>query len=229
MKFDYYLFDLDNCLLNFKDPSEYFDNVLVETIKRLTTSPLPGRKERNKFWLSGEKYIDMLENWGLNDINHFWKHFDEIDFELRKLHLKQDELSLYHDVNDVLNRLKDAGKKIAIISNAADYIVDYIVQKFQILDIFDDIFGLGFDKDQAIAKPSPYGVLKVLKNLNFNPDKSKAIMIGDSRLDIYAAKRANIVACLITRELNKYPDGYKKWIYKPDYVIEQLDEIFDIN
>ena len=228
MKFEYYLFDLDNCLLNFQNPSEYFDNVLFETIKRLTKAQLPSRKERDKFWLSGEKYIDMLENWGLNDINHFWKHFDEIDFELRKLLLKQDELSLYHDVNDVLNRLKNADKKIAIISNAADYIVDYIVQKFQILDIFDDIFGLGFDKDQEIAKPSPFGILKVLKKLNFNPDNSKAIMIGDSRLDIYAAKRANIIACLIKRELNKYPDGYEKWEYKPDFEIKHLDELLDL-
>ena len=228
MNYDYYLFDLDNCLLNFQNPAEYFDNVLVETIKSLSKALLPSRKERDKFWLSGENYVDMLETWGLNDINHFWKHFDEIDFELRKLLLKQDELSLYHDVIDVLNRLKDAGKKIAIISNAADYIVDYIVQKFQILDIFDDIFGLGFDKDQAIAKPSPFGILKVLKKLNFNSDKSKAIMIGDSRLDIYAAKRANISACLIKRELNKYTDGYNKWEYKPDFEIKHLDELFEL-
>jgi HAD superfamily hydrolase (TIGR01549 family) len=215
-------------LLNFKDPAKYFDNVLVETIKRITAAPLPSRKERNKFWLSGEKYIDMLENWGINDVNHFWMHFDDIDFELRKNLLSQDELNLYHDVKDVISRLKEAGKKIAIISNAADYIVDYILKRFQILDLFDEIFGLGFDKDQAIAKPSPFGILKVLKKLNFNRDESKAMMIGDSRLDIYAAKRANIVACLIKRELNKYPDGYKKWEYKPDFEINHLDELLDL-
>ena len=228
MKFDYYLFDLDNSLLNFPNPGEYFDNVLLETVKRLTNAPLPGRKERDKFWLSGEKYIDMLKNWGVGDVNHFWFHFDEIDFDSRKIHVSKDELNLYHDVNEVLSELKEAGKKVAIISNAADYIVEYIVKEFQISDLFDEMFGLGFDKEQGLAKPSPNGILRVLKKLNFNPEKYKAIMVGDSRLDIYAAKRANISACLIKRELNKYTDGYKKWEYKPDFEIIHLDELLDL-
>ena len=228
MKFDYYLFDLDNCLLNFQHPGEYFDNVLLESVKRLTDGPLPSRKERDKFWLTGEKYIDMLKNWGAGDINNFWKHFDEIDFDLRKILVSKDELNLYFDVNEILSEIKQAGKKIAIISNAAYYIVKYIIKEFQITELFDEIFGLGFDKEQGLAKPSPNGILKVLKKLNFNTEKFKAIMIGDSRLDIYAAKRANISACLIKRELNKYTDGYNNWEYKPDFEIMHLDELLDL-
>ena len=228
MKFDYYLFDLDNCLLNFQNPGEYFDNVLVETVKRLTNAPLPSRKERDKFWLSGEKYIDILEKWCVGDINHFWFHFDEIDFDSRKKLVSKDELNLYSDVHEILSELKEADKKMAIISNAANHIVEYIVKEFHISYFFDDIFGLGFDKEQGIAKPSPNGILKVLKKLNFNPEKYKAIMVGDSRLDIYAAKRAKILACLIKRELNKYTDGYKNWEYKPDFEIFHLDELLDL-
>ncbi len=228
MNFDFYLFDLDNCLVNFQNPGEYFDNVLFETIKRLTTAPLPSRKERNKFWFSGDNYIDMLKGWGVGDVNHFWLHFDEIDFELRKILIDRKELNLYNDVEDVLNKLYNSGKKLAIISNAADYIVEYILNSFSIDHFFHETFGLGFDKDQKLAKPSPKGVLKVLGKLNFNPDKSKALMVGDSSIDIYAAKRANIHACLIKRDHNKYPSGYKDWQYQPDFVIEQLFELYNL-
>jgi len=228
MNYGYYLFDLDNCLLNIPNPSEYFDKVLVETIKKLTLNHLPERKERNKFWFAGEKYVDFLNKWGIGNINDFWTKFDETDYEFRKDLLDKKELNLYEDVIEVLNKLKSKGKKLAIISNAANYIVEFIVNQFDIDHYFDETFGLGYGKDQAIAKPSPGGILNVLQNMNFNPNNNKALMVGDSRLDIYAAKRANIFACLIKREPTKYPDGCKDWDYKPDFTINYLDEILNI-
>lgn len=33
---------------------------------------------------TGEKYIEILKKWGVGDLNHFWMHFDEIDFKHRK-------------------------------------------------------------------------------------------------------------------------------------------------
>jgi len=228
MNFKYYLFDLDNCLLDIPNPSEYFDNILVETIKILSADPIPNRQERNKFWYSGEKYIGILKKWGLADLNHFWKHFDEIDFEHRKELFNKDELKLFNDVKNVLNELINAGKKLAIVSNSADYIIEYILINFYIKDFFHEILGLGFDKDQEIAKPSPAGILSVLKKLNYNSNDSEAIMIGDSILDVFAAKRAGITACLIKRDYKKYPKGYSDWKYQPDFIIESLDEIFEL-
>ena len=52
-------------------------------------------------------------------------------------------------------------------------------------------------------------------------------MIGDSIVDVYAAKKANISACLIRRDKSKYRDGYGAWEYNPDFVIEQLNEILN--
>ena len=228
MNYSYYLFDLDNCLLNIPNPSEHFDKVLVETIKKLNLALLPERNDRNKFWFSGGKYVDLLRKWGIDNTNDFWLHFDEADYELRKLLLEKKELNLYDDVMEVLNLLKNKCNKLAIISNAANYIVEFIVKKFKIDHYFDIIFGLGYDKDQSMAKPSPQGILKVLQNMNFNQNNNIALMVGDSKLDIYAAKRANIFACLIKRELTKYPDGCKDWDYKPDFTINSLYEILDI-
>ena len=60
------------------------------------------------------------------------------------------------------------------------------------------------------------------------PEISKAIMVGDSKVDIIAAKRAKINACLIRRELDKYPEGYETWEHQPDYIIENLEDIFKL-
>ena len=227
--FDFYLFDLDNTILQIPDPSEYFDKILNETLKKLTKNPyiLPSRDERNKFWFSGDDYIKLLEGWGVIDGPFFWKFFDEIDFEHRKMLFEQGKLCLYDDVRKVLKEISSANKKLGLISNTADYIVKYILDKFDLSHFFHETFGLGFEKDQEVAKPSPEGILYVLKKLNYNLNNSRAIMIGDSRLDVFAAKRANITACLIKRNVKKYPNR-DDWESHPDFEIERLDELFTI-
>ncbi len=226
MNWDYFLFDLDNSLLYIPKPAEYFDKVLSETIKKLSRENVPSREERNKFWLSGSDYVKLLRNWGVRDQELFWSHFDEIDFNLRKKYIAREKIHLYDDVVNVLKNLKEkSNKKLAIVSNTADYIVDYVLEEFNLNPFFEVVFGLGSEKTQDMAKPSPEGINFVLNTLSYTNGNKKAIMIGDSIVDVFAAKRANIDACLLTRNLNKYPEGYDKWEYKPDFVIKNLDEI----
>ena len=226
MNWDYFLFDLDNSLLYIPKPAEYFDKVLSETIKKLSRENVPSREERNKFWLSGSDYVKLLRNWGVRDQELFWSHFDEIDFNLRKKYIAREKTHLYDDVVNVLKNLKEkSNKKLAIVSNTADYIVDYVLEEFNLNPFFEVVFGLGSEKTQDMAKPSPEGINFVLNTLSYTNGNKKAIMIGDSIVDVFAAKRANIDACLLTRNLNKYPEGYDKWEYKPDFVIKNLDEI----
>jgi len=201
MKYNYFLFDLDNCLLYIPNSKDYFDNILLETLKQGTTKPIPERSERNKFWFSGNSYIDYLKKWGMKNFYDFWKYFDEIDFEYRKILVQKKEILLFNDVQSVLEEIYNENKKLAIVSNSADYIVDFTVKKFNINKYFNYFFGLSFDKDQSIAKPSPLGILSVLEKLKYNPK--------------------------IRRDKNKYRDGYGAWEYNPDFVIEQLNEILN--
>lgn len=228
MNFDYYLFDLDNSLLEIPNPSKYFDDVLVESIKSLSAQAIPAFEERYKFWFSGDNYIKLLKSWGVSDINNFWKKFDEIDFLNRKVLRESNNLQLFRDVRPVIEKIYEADKKTAIVSNTADYIIDYILNEFEITHLFHEKFGLGFDKDQEVAKPSPEGILRVLNRLGYTSNKTPAIMIGDSFVDIFAAKKANIISCLIRRDPHKYPEGYDKWDHKPDYIIENLEELLHL-
>lgn len=230
MNFDYYLFDLDNSLLYIPNPPEYFDKILKKSIKAFSVSSIPERIERNQFWLSGDQYKTYLKNWGitLKDYNEFWKKFDSIDFQIRKEFVPERKIRLFSDVIYVLNKLLDAGKKLAIISNTARYIVDYIIKEFNLGDYFHEIFGLGYGNEQELAKPSPEGIKMILNKLDYNKNHSKALMIGDSLVDIFAAKKAKIHACLLKRNFEKYPDGYSNWEYKPDFVIKDLTQILNL-
>ena len=228
MNFDYLLFYLDNSLLFIPNPSKHFDEVLVDSIKQLSSlDTVPEFQERYKFWFAEDSY-QLLESWGVSDGPNFWKVFDNIDFKKRQFLREKNKLQLFNDVVDTIESILNARRKTALVSNTADYIVDYILDEFEISHLFHEKFGLDGTKDQVYAKPSPEGIKYVLQKLGFNAKTSRAIMIGDSIVDISAAKRANIVSCLIKRDLNKYPNGYHDWEHQPDYVIKGLKEILHL-
>lgn len=231
MRFNFYLFDLDGTLLHFGNIGAYADQILGETLERLKANYPQNRNERYKLWLSDENFFNVLQEWDVKDPQDFWKVYDEIDFEKRKILIEKNKVYLYKDVTTVLKKIyhdKD-NKKLAIISNAAYYIVEYVLEKFNIDKYFHESFGLGYyDNDQELAKPSPKGVLKILKKFNYDPKESKAILVGDSMFDVIAAKKANIYACLIRRDVNTPKKHYKQRDIKPDFIIESLEELLNL-
>ncbi len=227
MNFDFYLFDLDGTLLNLGDIGIYADMILVEVLKRLKITNIPDKDERKTLWFNLENHISVLDNWGATNPKNFWKFFDDIDFENRKILLAKKELSLFDDAIETLERISNHidNKKLAIVTNTIDDIVKYFLNAFNISGYFQAIFSLGFKNDQNSAKPSPAGILTILKKFNYKSKVNKAIMIGDSIFDIIAAKRAKISSCLVRRNIEK---NYKEWENQPDYVIKNLIEIIDL-
>ncbi|MFX1302161.1 MAG: HAD family hydrolase [Promethearchaeota archaeon] len=228
MKYNFYLFDLDGTLLHLGNIGAYVDQILIETFIRLEASNPPKNNEKYRLWSPEEDFFDVLEEWGVKNPHNFWKVYDEIDFNWRKKLIEKKQVFLYKDVYNILEKLyhHKNNKKLAIVSNTAYYIVEFILEKFNITKFFHEIFSLGYyNNDQELAKPSPKGVLTILDKFEYNPKESKAILVGDSKFDIIAAKKANIYACLIRREINPHNKQYKKWNIQPDFVIEGLNEL----
>ncbi|MGV9205911.1 MAG: HAD family hydrolase [Promethearchaeia archaeon] len=229
MTFNYYIFDLDNCILRLPNSSHYFNNILIDCLKLLDSEIIPDTSQRANFWSAGQDYHLVLREWGVNDPEKFWNTFDKIDFTIRKKLISEEKISLYADVIPVLKKLTRNNKKICMVSNTSEEVIEHIFEEFNLGRYFHKTFGMGADKDESLAKPSPEGIKKVLEEVNYEfNDLQDAIMIGDSHVDIFAAKQANIHACLIRREKDKYPDGFKNWRYKPDSVIFDLNEIFTL-
>ena len=230
MKFKFYLFDLDGTLLNLGNIGAYADQILVKTLNVLKAPKIPNKDERYKFWSAGDNYIELLHTWGVSKAQKFWEQYDKVDFKQRKALFNRKEIALYDDVKIILERIynhKD-GKKIAIVTNTANYVVDYILKKFDIAPFFQDIFSMGFKDDQKSAKPSPRGIFSILESFHYDPDVHKALMIGDTKSDIIAAKKANIFACLIKRDKMRYEKGFNSWKFQPNYIIERLDDLLKL-
>ena len=121
-----------------------------------------------------------------------------------------------------LEQLVSLNKRLAIISNTPDYIVDYQLKHFNLRRFFKIIIGLG--EDQTICKPEPTGINLALdfflKNNKLHEEKSivemksNAIMIGDSKVDILAAHNAKIKSCLIVRRKLRSITEVKKCIQR---------------
>jgi len=225
MTFKFYLFDLDGTLLNLGNIRAYADQIFTKTLNMLQAPKIPNREEKLKFWLAGKDYIKILNKWGIPEPQNFWNEYDKVDFEHRKVLIDQKKVGLFNDVKDILKKIYETSNKLAIVTNTAGYVVEYILKKFNISKLFQEIFSMGPGIDEKFAKPSPGGIFSILRKFNYDHKYHKALMIGDSMVDIIAAKKANIDACLIRRDIDPHNKNYKNWDFQPDYVIERLDEL----
>lgn len=102
-----------------------------------------------------------------------------------------DKTEPYEGVVDLLEELKTAGRKLAVVSNKADYAVQILCEQY-FTGIFHMVVG---EKENVRKKPAPDAVNAVLENLQI--DRRKAVYVGDSEVDIKTAANANIPAVLV--------------------------------
>lgn len=129
-----------------------------------------------------------------------------------------DTTVLYPGVKEVLERIRH--KKTVIMSNKSEEFIKLLTDKFGITKYFIRISG---GDNENCRKPSPCPVLKLLKEFRFEP--KKAIMAGDSGLDIISGRDVGIITCGVT-----YGIGKKEEILaaKPDFVIDDIKKLIDI-
>ena len=98
------------------------------------------------------------------------------------------ETSLYKDGDIMLKRLKDAGKYLAIATSKPQAMAEEVLRYLGIYDYFDKIMGA------ALIGPrqSKQSVLEALFKKIENKDRSKYIMIGDTKFDIIGANLMKI-------------------------------------
>lgn len=107
--------------------------------------------------------------------------------------LSIEHLTLYHGVKELLQRLKSAGKKIYLLSNAQRFFTEPEMRMLGIYDFFD---GVLFSSDIGIVKPG----IKFYQALfeQFQLEKQTSVMVGnDIYADIYGAKEFGIQSMYI--------------------------------
>ena len=105
---------------------------------------------------------------------------------------KEDTTRPYDGVQALLKKLKDAGLRLALVSNKAEPATLALCDKF-FPDIFDAVVG---GRDGRRLKPAPDPVNEVLARLEFAVED--AVYIGDSEVDIQTAKNSNMDSIIVS-------------------------------
>jgi phosphoglycolate phosphatase len=149
------------------------------------------------------------------------KNIDEKEFkkayEIFMNHYSKNVCINTHLYPQVKETLKKLPHKKAIITNKPYKFIKPILQKLDI-DMFDLILGADSLDEK---KPSPKPLLYAMEKLN----EKEAIMIGDSKNDILAAKNAGIKSIALTYGYNHGEDILK---YNPDFVFDKFSDILKV-
>lgn len=94
---------------------------------------------------------------------------------------------LYDGILEILKKLKKDGLQIGIVTTKFHYRIEQILEKFHAEDLIDFIIGA---EDVQKAKPSPEGLLHMVKRMGLNPED--ILYVGDSVVDAKTAERAGI-------------------------------------
>lgn len=121
---------------------------------------------------------------------------------------------------ELLEMLKKKNVKMGVVSNKPQEFTDLILKKLGLWDYFEVSFG---PEATVNKKPHPEPLLTALEKLGSTP--SEAVMIGDSTVDIEAARAAKMLVGVLThgygtRDILAAAD--------PDWMVDSLTEFIHI-
>jgi len=128
------------------------------------------------------------------------------------------ESSPIEGVTDVLRRLRDSHLGLAIVTNSGRASAHQLLNRYMLSGLFDCILTRD---DVTVMKPNPEGIVKAMDLLGLT-NKADAIYVGDSAVDIRAARAAGIRIAAVT---TGYHTAERLRAEGADYVIGSLSEL----
>jgi phosphoglycolate phosphatase len=129
-----------------------------------------------------------------------------------------DNTTLYPGVQQSLDRLRGAGKRMAVLTNKPVRMTRSIVDGLGIRGHFFQVYG-GNSFDQK--KPHPVGVEALLREAAV--DRAGAMMVGDSSVDVLTARNAGIACCGVTYGFQ--PESLSD--PAPDLLVDRMEQLAD--
>lgn len=199
------LFDWDGVLHDSLDASWRVYNEILAKLSR----PLLSREEFLR--LQSPNWYEFYR--ALNIAEGLWK---QVDRDWLTLYSKQ-KTKLHRDARPCLVGLKKMGLKTAIVTNGSRGRVREELERFRVLSKVDVFVSA---RRRTELKPSPILLLRALSRLRLEP--RDAVFVGDSPVDIVAARNAKIPAVAITRAS---PATERLSSEKPAFIFTDLTEM----
>ena len=208
LRIDLLIFDLDGTLVNTVHDIWRSTNVMR---RALGLPPLSLRAVRSHIGHGGRRVLEKVLPPALRHrrdeaVGIFWAH--------HRAHLL-DRSRLYPGVAETLRRFRRTPK--VILTNKALGLALPLLKGLGIARHFRAVLG---GDSLALAKPSPDPIWKLLEDFGVAADR--ALIVGDSEVDIQAGRAAGIHTCAVTYGYGSPADLRA---VQPDFVIHRLSDL----
>ncbi|AUX10888.1 HAD superfamily hydrolase [Halalkaliarchaeum desulfuricum] len=211
MSYDTVVFDNDGVLTELT-PHDVIRDAVRETFREFDVDPSPDAVEAlvgddadGIYRVSDEHDIDPELLWSRREENAARAQQEAIDAGIK---------GVYEDVD----ALREFDATRGVVSNNQHATIEYIVETFDLRDLFSVAIGRKPTLDGfRNRKPNPHYLERALSTIEAN----SALYVGDSNVDVVAARRAGIDVAFLRRE---HRNGYELQT-EPTYEIESLAEL----
>ncbi len=179
------IFDLDGTLTDTLCAIAHFGNLALESFG---FSKLPVNNYKTYAGDGRDKLIHRILAAHDSDTPELFQQVREVyDMAYENDYLY--DTNVYDGIHTLLSELKKSGIKTAVCSNKPDNVVHFVTDTLFGKNYFDTVNGV---IDGMPTKPDPYTPLQIAKKLNVTPEE--CLFIGDTNIDIYTAKNANMTS-----------------------------------
>jgi phosphoglycolate phosphatase len=129
-----------------------------------------------------------------------------------------DFTTLYPGVKESLERLRAAGKKMAVLTNKPVRMSRHIVEGLGVAPCFFQVYG---GNSFEFKKPNPVGIEALMRESGVG--RSDTLMVGDSYVDVQTARNAQVQCCGVTYGFQ--PESLAD--PAPDMVVDRMEHMVD--
>ncbi len=130
-----------------------------------------------------------------------------------------DDTTLYPGVRESLDRLRDEGVRLSVLTNKPVHFSREILAGLGVSGHFFRVYG-GNSFEQK--KPDPIGVYALLSESGV--PREKAMIVGDSAVDVLTARNAGLAVCGVTYGFQ--PETLRE--QPPDFTVDRMEQLADM-
>ena len=130
----------------------------------------------------------------------------------------------FEEVAETLGTLRSHGFKLAVVTNTRKTAIEPVLSRWNVRHHFEAVITI---EDVAHGKPDPEMVHRALNKLNVSP--SLTYIVGDSKSDVVAGKRAGIKTIGFSPQENrKYLALEALQFTEPSHIVHSYAELRDV-
>ena len=209
---DLIIFDLDGTLI---DSRHDLANAVNATLRYMDREPLTNERVYSYVGNGAPVLVRRALGEGATDaevakaLEFFLSFYADHDLDYTRL---------YPGVRETLDRLRDAGKRMAVLTNKPVRMSRHIVDGLGVAPYFFQVYG---GNSFETKKPDPMGVEALRKEAR--APRETTLMVGDSSVDVLTARNAGIPCCCVTYGFQ--PESLAD--PAPDRLIDRMEQLAD--